>query len=89
MVMLGKSLYYGKLSLETAVEREKDVQHIDMHRLLEKLMVTLLVMRVFSNYLGALRGCADFRNPIAVSRISVPGGSLSRPYKFLESCDGS
>jgi hypothetical protein len=40
--------------LETAVEGEKDVQDIDVHGRFEKLVVTLLVMRAFSNFPGAL-----------------------------------
>ena len=57
--------------LETAVGREKDVQDIDVHGRFEKLVVTLLVMRAFSNFPGALRACADFRDPTDLSRIIV------------------
>ncbi len=45
------------------------MQDIDVHGRFEKLVVTLLVMRAFSNFLGALRACAYFRDPTAVSRI--------------------
>jgi hypothetical protein len=45
------------------------VQEIDVHREFEKLVVTLLVIRAFSNYVGASRVCADFRDPTAVFRI--------------------
>ena len=61
--------------LETAVGREKDVhllirmKKLDVHGRFEKLVVTLLVMRAFSNFPGALRACAYFRDPTAVSRI--------------------
>jgi hypothetical protein len=55
--------------LETSVGREKDVQHIDVLGEFEKLMVTLLVMRAFSNFPGASGGCAYFRDPTEVSRI--------------------
>jgi hypothetical protein len=58
-----------RIILETAVGREKDVQDIDVHGEFEKRVVTLLVMSVFSNFPGASRACADFRDPTAVSRI--------------------
>jgi hypothetical protein len=54
---------------KTAVEGEKDVQDIDVHGRFEKLVVTLLVMRAFSNFPGALRACAYFRHPTAVFRL--------------------
>jgi len=57
--------------LETVVGREKDVQDIDAHRELEKLVVTLLVMRAFSNFLGASRAGADLRDLTAVSRFKA------------------
>jgi hypothetical protein len=63
---------YPKIILETAVGREKDVQDIDVHGEFEKRVVTLLVMSAFSNFPGASRACADFRDPTAVSRIMVP-----------------
>jgi len=44
------------------------VQDIDVHREFDKLVVTLLVMGAFSNFLGASRACAEFRDPTAVSR---------------------
>ena len=59
-------------NLGTVVEREKDVQEIDVHREIGKFEVTLLVMRTFSSFLGASRACADFRDPTAVSRFYVP-----------------
>jgi len=55
--------------LETADGREKDVQDIDAPREYEKRVVTLLVMRIFSGFLGASRACAYFRDPTAVSRM--------------------
>jgi hypothetical protein len=48
---------------------KKDVQDIDVHGEFEKRVVTLLVMSAFSNFPGASRACADFRDPTAVSRI--------------------
>jgi hypothetical protein len=45
------------------------VQDIDVHGEFEKRAVTLLVMSAFSNFPGAPRACADFRDPTAVSRI--------------------
>ena len=69
--------YAGGLSgkriiLQTAVGRGKDAHAIDVHKRFEKLVVTLLVMRVFSNFPGAVRACAYFRDPTAVSRIIGP-----------------
>jgi hypothetical protein len=58
-----------RFNLKTAVEGEKDVQDIDVHGRFEKLAVTLLVMRAFSNFPGALRACGYFRHPTAVFRI--------------------
>ncbi len=55
--------------LETAVGCEKDVQGIDVHGEYEKLVVTLLVMRGFSDFPGASRACTYFRDPTAVPRI--------------------
>jgi hypothetical protein len=59
----------ARFDLKTAVEGEKDVQVIDVHGRFEKLVVTLLVMRAFSNFPGALRACGYFRHPIAVFRL--------------------
>jgi hypothetical protein len=61
----------GALNLETAVGREKDVQDIDVHGGFAKRVVTLLVMSAFSNFPGAARACADFRDPTAVSRLNI------------------
>ena len=55
--------------LETAVGREKDVQGIGVHGEYEKLVVTLLVMRGFSDFPGASRACAYFRDPTSASRM--------------------
>jgi hypothetical protein len=59
------------LNLETAVGREKDVQGIDVHGEYEKLVVTLLVMRGFLDFLGASIACAYFRDPTGVSRLNA------------------
>ena len=59
-----------RLNLENAVGREKNVQDIDVHGGFEKRVVTLLVMSVFSNFSGASRACADFRDPTAFSRLN-------------------
>jgi hypothetical protein len=48
------------------------VQDIDVHGEFEKRVVTLLVMSDFSNFPGASRACAGFRDPTAVFRIIVP-----------------
>ena len=45
------------------------MQALDVPGEFEKFVVTLLVMRSFSNFSGASRACADFRDPTAVSRI--------------------
>ncbi len=49
--------------LKTAVEREKAVQAIDVHREWTHCVVTFWVMSQFVHFLGASRGCADFRDP--------------------------
>jgi hypothetical protein len=70
------------LNLETAVGREKDVQDIDVHGEFEKRVVTLLVKSAFSNFPGASRACADFRDPTAVSRLNP----LSQQYANSSPC---
>ncbi len=57
-------------NLESSVEREKDVQGIDVHREFEKSVVTLLVMSIFSNFLGVFRACAGFRDSTEESRFN-------------------
>lgn len=59
-----------RIILEPAVERGEDVQDIDVSGEDEKFVITLLVMRYFSDLSGALRACADFRVSIADSRIN-------------------
>jgi len=54
--------------LKTAVEREKAVQAIDVQREWTNCVVTLWVMSQLFHFLGASRGCADFRDPTAVCR---------------------
>ena len=61
---------FRAFNLETAVGREKDVQALDAPEEFEKFVVTLLVMRSFSNFSGASRACADFRDPTAVFRFN-------------------
>jgi len=58
-------------NLKTAVEREKAVQTIDVHREFKQYVVTLWVMSQFLNFLGASGGSADFRDPTAVCRFKV------------------
>ncbi len=48
--------------LKTAVGREKAVQSIDVHRKWKNCVVTFWVMSQFFHFLGASRGCADFRD---------------------------
>ena len=59
----------GFLSLKAAVERETAVQAIDVHREFKNCVVTFWVMSQFLHFLGASRGCADFRDPTAVFRL--------------------
>jgi hypothetical protein len=60
----------GCLNLKAAVEREKAVQAIDVHREFKNCVVTFWVMSQFLHFLGASRGCADFRDPTAVFRLN-------------------
>ncbi len=52
-----------------------------MHSEIEKLVITLLVMRSFSVLLGAPIACLDFREPTAVSRFN---GKLL--FGFIRGC---
>jgi hypothetical protein len=58
-----------KLNLKAAVAREKAVQAIDGHREWKNCVVTFWVMSQWFHFLGASRGCADFRDPTAVFRL--------------------
>jgi hypothetical protein len=60
---------HAEIILKAAVEREKAVQEIDVHRECKNCVVTFWVMSQFLHFLGASRGCADFRDPTAVFRI--------------------
>ena len=60
------------LNLKTAVGREKAVQTIDVHREWTNCVVTFWVMSQCVHFLGASRGCADFRDPTAVFRLKGP-----------------
>ena len=55
--------------LDPAIEREKGVQDIGVHRKLENFVVTLLVIKIFSGFLGISRACAYFRDSTAEFRI--------------------
>jgi len=57
------------MTLNPAIEHEKGVQVIGVHRKLENFVVTLLVMRIFYSFLGASRVCAFFRVSTAESRM--------------------
>jgi len=59
----------AKIILDSAIERGKGVQVMDVHRKLENFVVTLLVMRIFYRFLGASRTCAFFRASTAEFRI--------------------
>ncbi len=49
------------------------MQAIDVHREFKICVVTFWVMSQIFNFLGASRGCADFRAPTAVFRIIADG----------------
>ena len=55
-------------NLDSAIEREKGVQDIGVHRKSENFVVTLLVIKIFSGLLGASRACAYFRDSTAEFR---------------------
>ena len=57
-------------NLETAVGHKKAVQAIGVHGEIQKVVVTLVVMRHFCILPGAPRGCAEFCDPTAVSRFN-------------------
>ena len=46
------------------------MQAIDVHRECTNCVVTFWVMSQFLHFLGASRGCADFRDPTAVFRFT-------------------
>jgi hypothetical protein len=56
------------------------VQAIDVHREFKNCVVTFWVMSQFLHFLGASRGCADFRDPTAAFRFK--GISRSKHYKL-------
>ena len=51
-----------RFNLDSSVEREKDMQDIEVHSELKNRVVTLLVISEFFNLLGASRACVDFRD---------------------------
>ena len=57
-------------NLKAAVEREKAVQAIDVHREWKNCVVTFWVMSQLFHFLGASRGCTGFRDPTAVFRLN-------------------
>jgi len=72
---------FGEIILKTAVGREKAVQAIGVHRELKNGVVTFWVMSHFFHFLGASRGCADFRDPTAVFRI-IDDFIVSHPLRY-------
>ena len=52
------------------------MQYIGVHGESEKLVVTLLVIRGFSDLPGAPRDCVAFRGPTEVSRIIIAISSM-------------
>ncbi len=68
--LLKPYIRYDPLNLKAAVEREKAVQAIDVHREFKNCVVTFWVMSQFLHFRGVSRGCADFRDPTAVLRLN-------------------
>jgi hypothetical protein len=68
------------LNLKAAVEREKAVQAIDVHREWKNCVVTFWLMSQFLHFLGAPRGCGDFRDPTAVFRLNQVEWSNGVPF---------
>jgi len=64
--------------LKAAVEREKAVQAIDGHRECINCAATFWVMSQFLHFLGAARGCADFRDPTTVFRFKQAWAELEQ-----------
>ncbi len=61
---------------------------IDVHRECYNCVVTLWVISQLFHFLGASRGCADFRDPTAVFRLNAPQSktphhSSAMPRSFL------
>ena len=71
LVALPKILdcHVSSIILDSAIEHEKEVQDIGVHRKLENFVVTLLVMKIFSGFLGVSRACAYFCDSTAGFRI--------------------
>ncbi|MCP4289585.1 MAG: hypothetical protein GY792_35045 [Gammaproteobacteria bacterium] len=55
-----------------------------MHSEIEKLVITLLVMRSFSVLLGAPKACLDFREPTAVFRLKDLTPRISGRQKWSD-----
>ncbi len=73
-------LWLCLLNLKAAVEREKAVHAIDVHREWKNCVVTFWVMSQLFHFLGASRACADFRDPTAVFRLKGLL-KLTRPFR--------
>jgi len=58
----------SSFNLNSTIEGEKEVQVMGVHRKLENFVVTVLVMKIFYSFLGALRTCAFFRDSTAEFR---------------------
>ncbi len=59
------------VNLKATVGREKAVQAIDVHRECKNCVVTFWVISQLLHFLGASRGCADFRDTTAVFRLNL------------------
>jgi hypothetical protein len=87
-VNMSQPIFGPSLNLKTAVECEKAVQAIDVHREWKNCVVTFWVMSQFLHFLGASRDCADFRDPTAAFRLNAPQSkkplhSSAMPRVFL------
>ena len=66
--LLGQATWF---SLETAVERAKRVQELDLHGETKDAAITCLVIRRFFVRPGESMACAKFVRPTAVSRFNT------------------
>ncbi len=60
------------------------MQAIDVHRECKNGVVTFWVMSQLFHFLGASRGCADFRDPTAVFRLMKQSSNVGeKPLKLF------
>ena len=83
----GENTVAALFNLKAAVEREKAVQAIGVHRECKNCVVTFWVMSQWFHFLGASRGCADFRDPTTVFRLMKQGRNVGEiPLKLIRFC---